>query len=162
MSTWQGLCAYICSLAVDEGSMCQDRTPGLTAAGAEDDTAINLELPSWAEIVSVKTLHILCVAGKLHLLCSRVSRYGSRENICVIPPGFLGGQTFLPPLLLPRLLPSLPLFLLSFCSETSYTLWINGEVLAADREIRRRCVFCSYRNWFQWVSRFLIHHRYAV
>lgn len=45
---------------------------------AEDDAAINHELPSWAKIVSAKSLYILCVAGKLHLLCSRVSRYDSQ------------------------------------------------------------------------------------
>lgn len=45
---------------------------------AKEDAVINLKLPSWAERVSIESLHILSVAGKFHLLCSRVSRYGSQ------------------------------------------------------------------------------------
>lgn len=133
----------------------------------KDDTVINHELPSWAKIVSVKSLHILCVAGELHLLCSRVSRYISQwkkqnttsDYLCNLTKIFSGPDVFVPPAFFPSSLPSL---FLSCFSETSYTFWINGEVLVADREVLRWCVFCSHGNWFWWVSGFLIHHRYAV
>lgn len=41
----------------------------------EDDVVINYELLFWVKIVFVKLFYILCVVGKLYLLCFRVLRY---------------------------------------------------------------------------------------
>lgn len=60
-----------------------DPRPGCSRA--QDGTAINHELPSWAKRASAESLDILCEAGKLHLSCCSLVGWLSAKQQKEIP-----------------------------------------------------------------------------